>query len=92
VIGSVRELDEREISYLFVYFALQEGREGRGKFAHGPQRMNPHASSTNKEKLKNKAFMMIKHNKRIKEKKKRSFRDKQVHSDCRIQFSNVHAQ
>ena len=41
--------------------------------------MNPHASTTNKDKLKNKAFMMVKHNKKLKDKKKRSFRDKQVH-------------
>ncbi|XP_076447026.1 protein SDA1 homolog [Babylonia areolata] len=57
---------------------VMAGREGRGKFSVGQQRMNPHASTTNKEKKKNKAFMMIKHNVRIKEKKKRSFRDKQI--------------
>ena len=56
----------------------QEGREGRGKFSGGPQRMNPNASTTNREKKKNKAFMMVKHNYKLKEKKKRSFRDKQV--------------
>ena len=40
--------------------------------------MNPNASTTNREKKKNKAFMMVKHNYKLKEKKKRSFRDKQV--------------
>lgn len=57
---------------------VMAGREGRGKFTGGQQRMNPHASTTNKEKKKNKAFMMVKHNMRIKEKKKRSFREKQI--------------
>ncbi|KAK7498701.1 hypothetical protein BaRGS_00010078 [Batillaria attramentaria] len=52
------------------------GREGRGKFTGGPQKMNPHASTTNKQKQKNKVFGMVKHNMRRKE--KRSFRDKQL--------------
>lgn len=43
--------------------------------------MNPHASSTNKDKRRNKAFMMIKH--KVQRKKiKRSFRDKQVCKLC----------
>nr|KAG5707779.1 hypothetical protein BaRGS_015939 [Batillaria attramentaria] len=45
------------------------GREGRGKFTGGPQKMNPHASTTNKQKKKNKAFGMVKHNMRRKEKR-----------------------
>lgn len=48
--------------------------------------MNPHASSTNKDKRRNKAFMMIKH--KVQRKKiKRSFRDKQV---CRLYKSLNH--
>ena len=39
--------------------------------------MNPHASTSNKDKRKNKAFMMVKH-KVLKKKTKRSFKDKQV--------------
>ncbi|XP_005104545.1 protein SDA1 homolog [Aplysia californica] len=53
------------------------GREGREKFAHGPQKMNPFASTSNKEKAKKKAFTMVKH--KIRRKKvKRSFKEKQV--------------
>ncbi|CAL1544405.1 unnamed protein product [Lymnaea stagnalis] len=53
------------------------GREGREKFAHGPQKMNPFASTTNKEKNKKKAFTMVKHKIR-RRKVKRSFKEKQV--------------
>ncbi|BFZ24384.1 hypothetical protein BsWGS_27422 [Bradybaena similaris] len=56
---------------------VMAGREGREKFAHGPQKMNPFASTTNKEKMKKKVFTMVKH--KIRRKKvKRSFKDKQV--------------
>lgn len=53
------------------------GREGREKFAHGHQKMNPHASTTNRDKQKKKAFVMVKH-KVMNRKSKRSFRDKQI--------------
>lgn len=56
---------------------LQAGREDRPKYTHGPQKMNPHASTTNKEKARGKAYTMVKH-KIMNRKKKRSFRDKQV--------------
>ncbi|KAH9513945.1 Protein SDA1 [Bulinus truncatus] len=56
---------------------VMAGREGREKFAHGPQKMNPFASTTNKEKAKKKAFTMVKHKIR-RNKVKRSFKDKQV--------------
>ncbi|KAG1670639.1 Protein SDA1 [Nymphon striatum] len=52
------------------------GREGREKFGKAQKRSNPHASTTDKEKSKKKAFMMIKH--KLKHKQKRSFRDKQI--------------
>ena len=39
--------------------------------------MNPHASTSNKDKKKGKAFVMVKH-KLLNRKKKRSFKDKQV--------------
>ncbi|XP_056010430.1 protein SDA1 homolog [Ostrea edulis] len=56
---------------------VRAGREGREKFGKNHERMNPHASTTNKDKRKNKAFMMIKH--KVQRKKvKRSFRDKQI--------------
>ena len=63
----------------FFFFSLfQAGREGREKFGRKQQRMNPHASTTNKEKRKNKPFMMVKQKHTIKHKQKRSFREKQV--------------
>ncbi|XP_041359788.1 protein SDA1 homolog [Gigantopelta aegis] len=55
---------------------IMEGRKGREKFAHGRQKMNPNASTTNKQKTRNKPFMMVKQ--KMKSKGKRSFRDKQI--------------
>ena len=40
--------------------------------------MNPHGSTTNKEKRKNKDFRMLKQNRNVRNKTKRSFREKQV--------------
>ncbi|VUZ49429.1 unnamed protein product [Hymenolepis diminuta] len=56
--------------------AIEEGREGRKKYGFQVNRMNPHASTTNKEKRKNKTFQMIKH--KARRKVKRSFREKQA--------------
>ncbi|VDO15303.1 unnamed protein product [Rodentolepis nana] len=56
--------------------SVEEGREGRKKYGFQVNRMNPHASTTNREKRKNKAFQMIKH--KARRKVKRSFREKQV--------------
>lgn len=53
-----------------------EGREGREKFSKKKKRRNPHASKTQKEHNKNKAFMMIKH--KAKKKIKRTFKEKQI--------------
>lgn len=52
------------------------GREGREKFGQRKQRLNPFASRPQREKNKNKAFMMIKY--KVMGKAKRSFRDKQI--------------
>jgi len=60
-----------------VFYCLQAGREGREKFGRREKRMNPNASSTNKEKRKKKNFMMVRH-KVQKAKGKRSYHDKQV--------------
>ncbi|XP_030836828.1 protein SDA1 homolog [Strongylocentrotus purpuratus] len=57
---------------------LMAGREGREKFGSKRQKMNPHASTTNKQKRKNKPFMMLKQKFDIKSKFKRSFREKQT--------------
>nr|CAG4640710.1 EOG090X030C [Eulimnadia texana] len=52
-----------------------EGRTDREKPTRKPKRQNPFASTTNKEKRKNKNFMMLRQ--KAKGKVKRSFRDKQ---------------
>jgi len=51
------------------------GREGRPKFGKWKKEKG-HAGSTNKEKLKNKNFQMLKP--KLRKKQKRSFRDKQI--------------
>ena len=56
--------------------AMLEGREARDKFGSRKGRVNPHASTTNKEKNKSKSFDMVKHKKRY-AKMKTSFQDKQ---------------
>ncbi|CAH8846129.1 unnamed protein product [Trichobilharzia szidati] len=55
---------------------IEEGRIGREKYGFKVNRMNAHASTTNREKSKNKAFQMIKH--KVRRKVKRSFQEKQV--------------
>ncbi|XP_063878037.1 protein SDA1 homolog [Scylla paramamosain] len=52
------------------------GREGREKYGMKKGRMNPNASTTNREKIKGKSFMMLKH--KVAGKQKQSFRTKQM--------------
>lgn len=61
-------------SRLATVYAGREGREQFGK--PKDKRQNSHASTTNKEKLKNKPFMMV--SKKYRSKTKKSFRDKQI--------------
>ncbi|KAI0215847.1 Protein SDA1 [Lamellibrachia satsuma] len=56
---------------------VMAGREDRGKFGRKDGKMNPHASTSNKDKRKNKNYMMMKHKIR-RTKTKRSFQEKQV--------------
>lgn len=56
--------------------SIQKGREGREKFGYKDGRHSIHCSKTNREKQKNKNFLMIRHKARGKIKK--SFRDKQL--------------
>ncbi len=56
--------------------SVMSGREERGKYGAKKGKQNPYASKNKKENKKNKAFMMIKH--KLKGKKKRSFKDKQI--------------
>jgi len=58
---------------------VHAGREGRECFSKPRQkRQNEHASTTNKEKLKTKPFMMISHSRKSRAKGKKSFREKQI--------------
>lgn len=52
------------------------GREGRGSYGARKGKVNPHASTTNKQKVKTKNFMMMKHKNAGKQ--KMSFREKQL--------------
>ncbi|XP_072040990.1 protein SDA1 homolog [Amphiura filiformis] len=72
VFGSKKQSREERIA------TMKAGRDGREKFGRKQQRMNPHASTTNKEKRKKKPFMMVKQKYTIKNKQKRSFREKQI--------------
>uniref|UniRef100_A0A1B6LCF6 Protein SDA1 n=1 Tax=Graphocephala atropunctata TaxID=36148 RepID=A0A1B6LCF6_9HEMI len=56
--------------------SVKVGQEGREKFGYKDGRLNPFSSKTNREKRKNKNFMMIKH--KVRGKTKRSFKDKQI--------------
>ena len=55
---------------------LQKSRLNREKFGKPKGRMNPNASTTNREKQRNKAFLMVRQ-KVVKEKKSKSFQAKQ---------------
>ncbi|XP_046394861.1 protein SDA1 homolog [Ischnura elegans] len=55
---------------------VRKGQEDRMKFGFQDRRQNPFSSKTNREKKKNKNFMMVKH--KVFKKQKRSFRDKQA--------------
>ena len=56
--------------------SVATGREGREKYGVKKGRLNPKASTTNKEKIKGKSFMMLKH--KVAGKAKQSFRSKQI--------------
>merc|ERR1712048_1243698 len=58
---------------------VMQGREDREKFSKPkPKRQNEFASTTNKEKKKNKPFMMLSHSHKTRKKNKASFREKQI--------------
>lgn len=59
--------------------SVKAGREGRKKYGGGPKNKKLEgASTTNKEKTRNKAFMMVIHKKNAVHKKRISLREKQV--------------
>uniref|UniRef100_A0A3Q3IQB7 Protein SDA1 n=1 Tax=Monopterus albus TaxID=43700 RepID=A0A3Q3IQB7_MONAL len=54
------------------------GRTDRKEFVKKRSKLNPHASTSNKEKRRNKNFMMMRHSQNVRTKGKRSFREKQL--------------
>lgn len=56
----------------------QAGRSERKEFAKKHTKLNPFASTSNKEKKRHKNFMMMRHSQNVRTKGQRSFRDKQI--------------
>ncbi|KAG7477110.1 hypothetical protein MATL_G00090680 [Megalops atlanticus] len=54
------------------------GRTDRKEFVKKRSKLNPYASTTNKEKKRKKNFMMMRHSQNVRTKNKRSFREKQL--------------
>ncbi|KAK7131481.1 hypothetical protein R3I94_016565 [Phoxinus phoxinus] len=54
------------------------GRSDRKEFVKKRSKLNPFASTSNKEKKRKKNFIMMKHSQDVRTKGKRSFRDKQI--------------
>ncbi|XP_068609391.1 protein SDA1 homolog [Brachionichthys hirsutus] len=54
------------------------GRSDRKDFVRKRTKLNPHASTSNKEKRRTKNFMMMRQSRSVRTKGKRSFRDKQL--------------
>ncbi|XP_044000016.1 protein SDA1 homolog [Gambusia affinis] len=54
------------------------GRTDRKEFMKKRTKLNPHASTSNKEKRRKKNFMMMRHSQSVRTKGKRSFREKQL--------------
>lgn len=54
------------------------GRTDRKEYVRKRSKLNPFASTSNKEKKRKKNFLMMKHSQNVRTKGKRSFRDKQI--------------
>ncbi|KAM4532784.1 protein SDA1 homolog [Fundulus diaphanus] len=54
------------------------GRTDRKEFVRKHTKLNPHASTSNKEKRRKKNFMMMRYSQNVRTKAKRSFREKQM--------------
>lgn len=61
----------------YMVILLQAGREVK-VYGHKRAKLNPHSSTTNRQKAKSKSFTMMRQKSSIKAKRKRSFRDRQV--------------
>lgn len=62
------------------FSSSQAGRTDRKEFVRKKSKLNPFASTSNKEKKRKKNFMMMRHSQNVRTKGKRSFREKQVSS------------
>ncbi|MGH0184841.1 UNVERIFIED_CONTAM: hypothetical protein FKN15_016108 [Acipenser sinensis] len=60
------------------------GRTDRSEFGKKRGKLNPYASTTNKDKKKHKSFMMMRYSQNVRTKNKRSFRDKQVNLNSSV--------
>lgn len=54
------------------------GKPEKKEFVRKRTKLNPHASTSNKEKKRKKNFMMMRHSQNVRTKGKRSFREKQI--------------
>lgn len=70
----------------FIIWLLQAGRSDRKEFVKKRTKLNPHASTSNKEKKRTKNFMMMRQSQNVRTKGKRSFREKQVSCTSSIKF------
>ncbi|CAG8631189.1 1470_t:CDS:2, partial [Dentiscutata heterogama] len=66
--------------------SIKAGREGREKFGHKKGKKTEGTSTTNKEKARHKAFMMVIHKKNAITKKRMSLRDRQIQLTKRGNF------
>ncbi|XP_061657027.1 protein SDA1 homolog [Syngnathoides biaculeatus] len=58
--------------------AALAGRTDRKEFVRKKTKLNPHASTSNKEKRRTKNFMMMRQSQNVRQKGKRSFRERQI--------------
>ncbi|XP_013922456.1 PREDICTED: uncharacterized protein LOC106549358 [Thamnophis sirtalis] len=78
------EEDDEEGEWVDVHHSSDEeqqeiaGKTDRKEFVKKKTKLNPYASSTNKEKKKHKNFMMMRYSHNVRTKNKRSFREKQA--------------
>lgn len=71
------DLSENWFNVIWLWL-FQAGRSDRKEFVKKRTKLNPHASTSNKEKRRTKNFMMMRQSQNVRTKGKRSFRDKQV--------------
>ncbi|XP_067231472.1 protein SDA1 homolog [Chanodichthys erythropterus] len=80
VVMSARGLIQlfRDLNPKMLHRKDRAGRTDRKEFVKKRSKLNPYASTSNKEKKRNKNFLMMKHSQNVRTKGKRSFREKQM--------------